>query len=72
LRKLGGQIRIILKRIFNNQSVRCGMHWSDSGQRATVACIEHENEAIGCRKVDNFWGINFSRMVLPNGVTELR
>jgi hypothetical protein len=26
LGKLGGQMRIILKRMFTNQSVRCGLH----------------------------------------------
>jgi hypothetical protein len=57
---------IILKRIFNNQSVRCGLQWSDSRQGAAVGCIEHDNETTGCTKVGNF-----SRMILPNGVTEL-
>jgi len=71
LGKLGGRMSIILKRIFNNQSVRCGLQWSDSRQGAAVGCIEHDNETTGCTKVGNFYGITFSRMILPNGVTEL-
>jgi len=45
---------IILKRTFNNQSVRCGQQWSDSGHGAAVGCIEHASEATGCTKVYNF------------------
>lgn len=52
--KLSGHMGVILKRIFNNQRVRCGLQWSDSGQGAGVGCIEHDNEATGCTKVDNF------------------
>jgi hypothetical protein len=45
---------IILKQIFNKQSVRRRLLWSDSGQGAAVGCTEHDNEATGCTKVDNF------------------
>jgi len=45
---------IILKRIFNNHSVRCGLQRSDSGQGAAVGYIEHDNEATACTKVGNF------------------
>jgi len=62
---------VTIKWIFNNQRVRCGLQWSDSGQGAGVGCIEYDNEATECTKVDNFYGITFSRMILPNGVTEI-